>query len=326
MHDNVGVPRLRRPMKDDDFWQLIGRLDGGTHQAALADLTDALRSAGPRRARAFQETLARHLYELDREELFVQPVRFVGEPPENDPIPLSDDTFLYLRAGLIARGRATYQAVLTDPAALAHGQWEESEDLLYAAEEAVGKEIETEYPTYTGANKAHWSPRPEPPAGSYRRRLACVLLHDLATAHETITYSAKRGEETRTEYWGPDYVPERVWSGLTEEADMLLAMHDGLPDSFAAEQFAVVIEFGDDWRLDPLIEAPSRLWFSDEYLQRRIRLRVPTEASRAWDPTEVRAALRALMARGLLAALPADHDARPALERIRAAGNALLPE
>lgn len=43
---------------------------------------------------AFQERLARLLYELDRERLATQPVSFGDDPPGSEPLPLSDDGFL----------------------------------------------------------------------------------------------------------------------------------------------------------------------------------------------------------------------------------------
>ncbi|MBW3612099.1 MAG: DUF4240 domain-containing protein, partial [Actinobacteria bacterium] len=82
------------------------------------------------------------LYELDRESLAEQPVRFGDDPPGSEPLPLSDDGFLYLRAGIVTRGRETYEAVLADPTLLAAGEWEECEELLYVAEEVAGDDIE----------------------------------------------------------------------------------------------------------------------------------------------------------------------------------------
>src|SRR3954453_18954647 len=94
---------LRRPMAENDFWKLIAVMNGDVDEDAVARLSEALSSRRRRDVVAFQERLALALFELDRRELARQPVRFTDDPPDEDPIPLSDDVFLYLRAGIVAR-------------------------------------------------------------------------------------------------------------------------------------------------------------------------------------------------------------------------------
>jgi hypothetical protein len=143
-------------MPEKDFWRLIEVLGGSADDDdAVARLTEVLRARGRRAAIAFQERLALTLYELDREALACQPVRWT-DIPELGPFPLSDDTFLYLRAGMVAEGRHVVEQVLADPAVLATRSWNDGEPLLYAANDAVGEEIEMTVSYETGSNVRHW--------------------------------------------------------------------------------------------------------------------------------------------------------------------------
>jgi hypothetical protein len=56
--------KRRQALADDDFWNLIAVLDGQTDDDATERLADALRGRGPKAARAFQERLAKALYDL----------------------------------------------------------------------------------------------------------------------------------------------------------------------------------------------------------------------------------------------------------------------
>jgi len=136
-------------MDDGAFWALIAVMGERTDEDAVQRLTAALQARGSKAARPFAERLVRVLYDLDREVLFRQPVRFDDEEPEGladadvEPIPLSDDSFLYLRAGIVARGRSVHEQVLADPEVLQRGTWPECEELLYVADEVAGVEIGT---------------------------------------------------------------------------------------------------------------------------------------------------------------------------------------
>jgi hypothetical protein len=146
-----------RTLGEDDFWPLIAVLDGRSDGDGVARLTAALRDRGAQVARAFQERLPQVLFDLDREELADQPVRFSDDPPDVDRIRLSDDSFLYLRAGIVARGRETYQAVLSRPSLLAEGTWDWCEDLLYVAGDVLGDDVDTQLSYETGSNTQHWA-------------------------------------------------------------------------------------------------------------------------------------------------------------------------
>jgi hypothetical protein len=143
-------------MGEDEFWTLID-LAGGS----VGGL-DALRAELGRLKRRdvvrFQERLAQVLFDLDREVLARQPVCFDDDEDDEDPpLPLSDDSFLYLRCGLVLRGRDTVTAVLAEPAILATGRWPDGEELLYLADEVVDDDIDTKYDYETGSNEAHWT-------------------------------------------------------------------------------------------------------------------------------------------------------------------------
>jgi hypothetical protein len=147
-------------MPESEFWQYIEVLDGSADADTVGRLADVLRAAGKRTAIGFGERLAATLNELDRVELFRQPVRW-ADTPDEDIIPLSDDSFLRLRAGIVARGKEAVDAVLADPAILQAELWDDGEALLYAADEAVDDEIETRRSYETGSNTAHWPPVPD---------------------------------------------------------------------------------------------------------------------------------------------------------------------
>ncbi|MEV6596600.1 DUF4240 domain-containing protein [Actinoplanes sp. NPDC051346] len=51
------------------------------------------------------------------------------DPEDEAPIPLSDDSFLYLRAGIVANGKAVVERVLADPAVLLTRRWDDGEAL-----------------------------------------------------------------------------------------------------------------------------------------------------------------------------------------------------
>lgn len=165
-------------MPEDEFWQLIDFLDGSTDKDAVERLTEALRARGKRKAVAFQERLAAVLFELDREELARQPVRWSDGPDDEDPIPLSADSFLYLRADVVAKGKQVVEQVLADPAVLLTRRWDDGEALLYAADEAADDEIETNISYETGTNEQHWTPIQFDPS-THQIPLVAVLVSDL---------------------------------------------------------------------------------------------------------------------------------------------------
>ena len=81
-----------------------------TGPVTVRSVLDALETAYPvlRGTIRDHDTLARKLHELDTERIACR-----GAPP---PFTGSGDAFLYARCGVVARGRAFFEAVVADPA------------------------------------------------------------------------------------------------------------------------------------------------------------------------------------------------------------------
>ncbi|MFB7470410.1 DUF4240 domain-containing protein [Kitasatospora sp. NPDC056184] len=120
------------------FWQLIDLIGGEPAVAACAAfdagcerLTEALAAGPAEEITAFGSRLAEALHRLDREEYGTQRAADPDDPDDR-PLPLSDDGFLYARAAVIAAGRAAYERVLADPAQFARHSFRSGESLLHA--------------------------------------------------------------------------------------------------------------------------------------------------------------------------------------------------
>ena len=317
---------FRRPLAEEDFWALIARMGGRADEKALGKLTEALRGRRRKDVVGFQERLARVLFDLDREALAEQPVRFRDDPPHEDPIPLSDDGFLYLRAGLVVMGRDTCQRVLSDPAVLSQGEWEECEELLYVAEEVLGDDVDTKVSYETGSNAQYWTPRPEPERESWDQGLRSVSVdaHDLSDPIEAGRSTADGGWESFTVYYPPGFLRGDVLYDVSTDLARIVTANGGLPEQLSVEHVTAVIEFADSWRLEPEVGKPTRseIGMHDEV---QVRVAVPSDAVRGWRPEERRRGLAALAASCVLAVLPDDHPARLPLEELRRAGAELLP-
>ena len=108
--------------------------------------------------RAFQERLARSLWELDGPEHAARGGSLADEY-------LSPDRFLYQRCWVVGQGRTVFRATLEDPRKMPVE--EECEDLISAAPRALarleGLEDESEIPTSvsfeTYSNSARWDRR-----------------------------------------------------------------------------------------------------------------------------------------------------------------------
>jgi len=311
---------FRRVLPEDEFWQLISLLQGSAREEAVGRLTDELRAGGRRQAAAFAERLAATLHDLDREALFRQPVRWSDDPEDAEPIPLSDDTFLSLRAAVVAQGKAVVDEVLADPAALRKRRWDDGEALLYAAEEAVGKEIATKHSYETGSNAEHWSPA-DLPAGP--RPLVAVLLSDLLQPIEAYADEAMT-VELAFHAW-PLWFPMDVLEAASDRVDALVRAGGGLPASPAAEQIQISVGMGDAWQVVPDIEWDAT---DDTGMGQvvKVEVRMPQDRVRAWNRADQQAALLSLIASCCLAVLPERHGSRPGLRDAAAEGAHLLPE
>lgn len=151
-------------LSNGQFWELIRLLQGRVTDASLERLKRELATRPPSQIIGFADRLAEALHRLDRRELARQPVRHLdGGGASHQPIPLSDDAFLYARCAVVAAGEEMYRRVDSDPASFA-GAWDlhDAESLLYAAEEVyeevTGEEWDHEEPVSyeSGSNKAGW--------------------------------------------------------------------------------------------------------------------------------------------------------------------------
>ncbi|MFJ9895394.1 DUF4240 domain-containing protein [Streptomyces sp. NPDC091280] len=149
-------------MVETTIWHQLRVLDGKADEDSVDRLVAELGKQGEADILAFSEALAEALWQLDTERHFNQPVRDIDDP-EDELLPLSSDTFLYLRCAVVAAGRQRYDQVLADPSALA-GEWDfsEAELLLEAAPQAyeavtgLAWDHETALSPETGSNPTGW--------------------------------------------------------------------------------------------------------------------------------------------------------------------------
>lgn len=323
---------LRRTMDEDTFWVLIAVMGGRTDEQAVQQLTEALQARGSKAGRPFAERLAKVLYELDREILFRQPVRFDDEDSadledaEVEPIPLSDDSFLYLRVGIIARGRQVYEQVLANPSELARGAWPECEELLYVADEVAGEEIEAKTSYETGSNSKHWS---EPPAEPQREawdvgpRAVWVDVRDLSDPIEGEIYHEDGRVEPMLEYGEPRWLARGLSDELTVTPSKFVTVGGGLPAD-CGSQIQVRLDLGDGWQLPPQDEGlVVDTEFDDEEQVRRVTATLDRASVRSWDARVRREALLGLAAAAVLQVLPAGHGGRAPMQALadRAVGH-----
>lgn len=131
-------------MSEDEFWMLIGTLNGWADADSVAPLTSTLAQLPEAQIVAFEDHLAAALHELD------SPIG-ADKLIEGESMTLGDDGYLYARAAVVASGREAWQRVVDDPASIpATWQSFDGESLLYVAPEA--------YQESTGEPWGHVSP------------------------------------------------------------------------------------------------------------------------------------------------------------------------
>lgn len=291
-----------------------GRVDGD----ALARLTSALAERPREDVVAFQERLALALFELDRRVAARQPVRFSDDPDDDEPLPLSDDSFLYLRAGVVARGQQVWQSVIADPSVLSTGVWDDGEDLLNVAEEVFGDYIDTDVSYETGSNERYWPDLPEPDTEPWDEghRLVFVECRDLTRPIRCEKHFPDGRIEPDVEYVPPKYISDSLVEELVLTFSRLITVGGGLPAEAGADQLVVRIDFGDEPRTEPIVGAPVEDEEFDVGMIRPVQVGVQTDTARSWTADETRLHLRALTATCILAVLPAGHPAHPQILRI----------
>lgn len=146
-------------MNREQFWQLIESVDQAAledcdEEGALEDLQFKLEKLPEKEIFDFEENLAQVLHAIDTR-------KHIENAGESD----SDDSFLYARCYVVARGRKFYESVAADPAKMPKSQDQWCESLLYVAatawEQATGKssdewEFDPSVSFETGSNEAGW--------------------------------------------------------------------------------------------------------------------------------------------------------------------------
>lgn len=117
-------------MSEDQFWGLIGLLEGSVDEPGMERLKDALMACSNDQIEGFDNLLRRALAVLDTEEHANPPIDNIHEPPVDSELPFSDDTFLYVRCDVVASGRDAWLHVANNPAAMAQPWDIRSERLL----------------------------------------------------------------------------------------------------------------------------------------------------------------------------------------------------
>ena len=130
-------------MDDAAFWGLIDHLDwghDGDDERVIKPVVDRLASLADAEIGSFHEILAQKLYDLDGRAWARESGDeiWLGEPDR-----LSVDEFLYARAAVVARGRATFDAVLADPTQMPKNAGFEA--LLYVAANAYERKTGLEW-------------------------------------------------------------------------------------------------------------------------------------------------------------------------------------
>ncbi|MDQ1350139.1 MAG: hypothetical protein QG657_440 [Acidobacteriota bacterium] len=147
-------------MKIEDFWSLTESIDlialGNGHEGdAVAPLIQVLASLPPKEIRSYAEHLAGVLYRLDGENY----ANHTGDSGR------SGDGFLYCRCYVVAKGKAYYQTILSNPSAMPKTIEEWCEPLLYVPAKAWARrtknnaadwDFETTVSYETGSNLDQW--------------------------------------------------------------------------------------------------------------------------------------------------------------------------
>ncbi|MFD9575354.1 DUF4240 domain-containing protein [Streptomyces sp. NPDC059982] len=154
-----GLCEAAQVMTWDEFWKLIGYLDGHADELHCVQLTAILAQRPAGEITEFGERLAEALYRLDQEQFKALPVTDPDRPRFQ-----TDDHFLYARCAVVAAGREVYEGVLSTSAGFAPytATAMEGESLLYVASQAylhvTGREwdMRTRYCVETRSNPEGW--------------------------------------------------------------------------------------------------------------------------------------------------------------------------
>lgn len=118
-------------MDKSEFWKLIGEPASGKG-VELVGLRKRLEGLSDESLCSFRDHLQDRI-----DELLDLNARKALESNPQIPKPISDDGYEYLIVGVIAHGRAAFEAALRDTSELERGGWAENEELLYLAEDVL---------------------------------------------------------------------------------------------------------------------------------------------------------------------------------------------
>lgn len=173
----------RDPMPDDEFWPLIGLLDGQIDDLGLSRLIEALSELEYLQLVAFRDALWEKLHELDHPGNTVR----LDDDPES---PVGADASLYYRCEIVARGQDAFRSAVASPRLGVGEDGASGEGLLTVAEDATRfKLLPIDIEIETGTNTDHW-PDAKPP------RYPWLQLPSVGAFSDRIThYDRKSADE-----------------------------------------------------------------------------------------------------------------------------------
>jgi hypothetical protein len=141
-------------LTDEEFWALIGLLDGVADERSVARLAARLDD----RAEHFQQRLDSAVRDLDASRLDRLPINDVSDPADADGVPLIGTALESFLLAVVAAGPDVYNAVRADPAAATTRRWSFSEaDRLGRTYEQISGPAGWCRPLVYGSGE-HWLP------------------------------------------------------------------------------------------------------------------------------------------------------------------------
>jgi hypothetical protein len=215
-----------------------------------------------------------------------QPVHWVDDDPDDEPIPLSDDTFLYLQAAVVARRQRTALAPRED-------------------------------------EPPPWGDDPCPVMVKIRD-LSCPLTTTSGYVADHAPAGPDPAEATL--YPPPSYLRHDLPTDLGTSLAQILLDAGVVPDDVDAPTIHVTVDVGDTQQTIPRVRAPAQrtdlaMIFDDETVWvRPVEVAVPDTALRSLSRDARESTITELVAACLLAVLPEHHAARAALKALHAEG------
>ena len=156
----IWFPKKSTALSEDEFWKIIALLDWKKRKATtiMAAAINHLSKLSVEKIKAFDDILSEKLYQLDGQ----QYAENTGQNAyKGEGQPFSVDSFLYARCMAVAKGKATYESIITDATKMIKD--DSFEALLSLASKAYQKKTGETYehiPAYiyeTFANTKGWN-------------------------------------------------------------------------------------------------------------------------------------------------------------------------